>query len=179
MTDENKKIFVVTEGKFDAELLKKLLPENKLKNNFEILPADGFSSALSKVKSILSQNKGSVVFLLDTDSTDKEKIEEKKDFVDEYVSSRYYKDFLKTVWAEPELEIIFFDKKNLLEDQLHRPIAEETWELAKISPRTSLERIFKLDRKQLLNLVDNNSNIRNNLKENKIIREILEFAEHT
>jgi hypothetical protein len=177
MDSINKKILIVTEGESDAQLLRELLPENKLKD-FSILPADGFSSALSKVKSLLIQNKGPILFLLDSDTTDKDRIEEKKEFVDTYINSKYYNGLLKTIWAIPEFEIIFFDKKNLMEDQLNKTISDDVWELAKISPKNTLERIFNLNHNSLVSLLENNQLLKNSLKESKIIKEILDFSEY-
>ena len=52
-----KKIIVITEGEFDSKLLKEILKDNNNKLELEFLVGSGFSSALSKAKIIISQDR--------------------------------------------------------------------------------------------------------------------------
>jgi hypothetical protein len=172
------KITIITEGQFDSELLKRILPISTNSGlEFDIVPASGFSYAMSLAKSILIVG-GTLLLVLDTDSHDEKTIAEKKSFVNSYLNAPFYTNNLKLVWAVPELEIIFFEKRKILERIFNKPISEDVWALAGSSPKKTLEYLLgkEKNRQSIIEmLVDDDIKI---LRETTLISEIIDFSNH-
>ncbi len=134
-------IIIVTEGKFDAEVLKKLLSVKSYNSNFEIVSASGFSSALSKVKSYLSTKENKILLILDADSNSESEIEERKDFVNSYINTSVYQNRLKIIWAIPEFDIIFINNKEFIKELTNSNINDDVLRIGKSAPKKTLELI--------------------------------------
>lgn len=172
-------VTIVTEGQFDAEVLKKLLGErydNRI--NYRILSANGYSSALSKVKSLISQMSydSNIVLLLETDSTDPKEVAEKQDFVNTYIEMSKNKNHIKTVWAIPEFEIIFLTNDVFMRELAHDNVDKRLLDIGKNSPRKVLESISGLPRKGYLKFLENKE-IAEEFFQTGVIKEISDFIE--
>lgn len=169
-------VTIITEGNFDAAVLDKLL-KSRYDDNIKILPANGYSSALSKVKSLLSQQtENKIILLLDTDTTDQREIAEKKDFVHSYIDFKKNKNHIKTVWAIPEFEIIFLTNKRFMDELIHDDFDTLTLEIGKNAPRKMLESVSELPRKDYLQLLDKRE-IADDFFNTGVIKEISDFIE--
>jgi len=116
--------YFVVEGKEDEAYLKLLLPSNLIQNT-KIMAASGYSSALSTVQTLLSLTPLPISFFFDTDSCFEEKTIEKKQFIQSYLGSPAN---LTLIPFEPEIEILFFYKKVLLEKIIGKEIDDESWQ---------------------------------------------------
>lgn len=172
----NKDITIITEGEFDAKVLHKLLKDKKFKIKYEILSANGYSSALSKVKSLMTIRSKKIILLLDTDTIEKNEIRQKEDFVNSYVNTPLNKDNFKTFWAIPEFEIIFLDNKKFLTELTTKKLSKDLLEVAKISPRRTLESISNKRREQYVALLDKKE-IRDEFFKGGLIKDICDYLE--
>lgn len=172
----NKDITIITEGEFDAKVLNKLLKDKKFSNRYEILSASGYSSALSKVKSLMTFRNKKIILLLDTDTIEINEIKQKEDFVNSYINIGLNKDNFKAFWAIPEFEIIFLDNKNFLEELTPKRLTKDLLEVAKLSPRRTLESISNKKREQYIALLDKKE-IRDEFFKRGLIKEICDYIE--
>jgi len=75
-------VYVVTEGKLGAEILKRLLPEDILRNT-KFIAGSGIYSAQSLACSILVAKRAPVALVVDADTKDRLTIREREDFLNE------------------------------------------------------------------------------------------------
>jgi len=169
-----KNVTIITEGKFDAEALTEILKDKNLGAEYKIISAGGYSSALSKARSLLSFGDQKVLLLLDTDSVEKDKIDEKKEFVDFYVSGKNNSEYFKAVWAIPEFEIIFLKNKKFLHQLRAEELSHELLEIGEASPRRMLESISHEKRDSFLPLL-NNKEVRDEFFKEGPVKEICDF----
>jgi hypothetical protein len=135
---------IVTEGHFEEKFLSELFSHQEFPNSHTIMPADGYSSALSKVKSLLSNGLENIILLLDTDTTDEKIAKEKRDFVNWYINinEKDKNPKVKVIWSKPEFEIVFLENKKFLPQEIRDKFGEEFWELAKNAPKSTLDKYF-------------------------------------
>lgn len=172
----NKDITIITEGEFDAKVLNKLLKDKKFAIKYEILSASGYSSALSKVKSLMTIRDKKIILLLDTDTIEKNEIKQKEDFINSYVNANLSKDNFKAFWAIPEFEIIFLDNKKFLAELTSKKFTKDLLEVAKVSPRRTLENISNKRRDQYIALLDKKE-VRDEFFKKGLIKEICDYLE--
>ena len=129
--------YVIVEGVFDKFLLERILPEDILAHN-KIIVGNGDNLALSKARSLLIAADLPVVLIVDADSTEPAIIEEKKDFMVQSLRQFSESDHFKVVLAVPELEIIFFSSRAMIEELIQRPITDQQWESAQYRPKRIL-----------------------------------------
>ena len=168
---------IVTEGEFDARLLKILLREEIKGSNYVIKSASGYSSAISKTTTLLRISSDNIILLLDADSTSETEIEEKKDMVDLYVSAKHYKDRLDIIWLVPEFEQIFFNDdgyKPFVDNILNKEISKDTWAIAKNAPKKALEYLSGKTRDFILEKLT--PDFIEALRNDAIIQRIINFA---
>lgn len=169
-----KEVTIVTEGEFDAQILKRLLGEKMPNVTINILAAMGYSSALSKVKSLLTIRNKNIVLILDADTVDKNEIRQKEDFVNSYVNTNLNKENFKAFWAVPEFEIIFLNNIKFMSELSKKKISKELIEVAKISPKRTLESMSKKGRKEYLQLLDQEE-IREDFFREGLIKDLFEY----
>lgn len=149
-----KEFIIVTEGEFDAKVLNILLKHKKLTSKYNIQSANGYSSALSKVKSLLTTTMDNkIVLLLDSDTVDEIEIKKKEDFVNSYINSGFYKERFKVFWAIPEFEIVFLNNRVFLKKLMEKRISNDLFELGKSSPKRMLENVSKKRREDFIHLI--------------------------
>jgi len=168
-----KDIIIVTEGEFDAQILSKLFTK-KYRNTVHIAPASGFSSALSKAKTILSSKDTSVLLMLDTDTTSENEILDKKSFVNSYLKYDNYKDRFEIIWAIPEFEIIFLNNKKFLQELTCSQVNEDLIEIGRFAPKKTLDKISKNKHDTFLSYFDKKE-VTDEFYKDKIIMDIENF----
>ena len=171
-----KDITIITEGEFDAKVLKRLFKDKSFDIKYEIISANGYSSALSKVKSLLTLRDKKIILLLDTDTIEKNEINQKEDFVNSYINTSLYKDNFKAFWAIPEFEIIFLDNSKFLSLLTNKEISKDLIEVAKNSPRLLIETISKKRREEYIPILDKKE-VRDEFFKNGLIKEICDYLE--
>lgn len=167
----SKEIAIVTEGELEAKVLEKLLRSKKHDSQFTIYPSSGFSSALSAVNTLLSLKESKVLLVLDTDSVDEQRIEEKKDFVNFYVNQKAHEDDLKIVWAIPEFEVIFLNNKKFVQALTDEVMDDKILDIGKLAPKKTIEKISGKNKDAYLPLFEA-SDISEEFHKDKLIKEI-------
>ncbi len=170
------KTIVITEGRFDAAVLEKIFKSANLLDKTNVLPADGYSSALSKAKTYLSVHKSRVMLILDTDSVYENEILEKQEFVKSYVNYSWYPDRCKIIWFSPELETLLLHNKEFVSAVSLKPVSDFDINIGSSSPRKTLEIISGKKRESFIPLLDNDT-IVNGFLEDTSVKEMLAFVE--
>lgn len=102
-----KKAYLVTEGQTDADILKKLLPGNIVRDT-EFVVGAGLYSAQSLARSLLAVKQSPVALVLDAETTDKGAIQEKEEFYREALRQASSSVKFEVFLAEPEVETFFY-----------------------------------------------------------------------
>ena len=169
----SKAAYIITEGKFDSDLIKRLLPDlTDHPENIGVLTAHGYSSALSIVQSVLLETQRPVLLIVDAD---KMRIREKKAFIEQYVKINGLT--CQIIVAEPELEILFFANKDVLERALQKPISDEVWTLAELSPRRGIELLTGQSRELASRQLLENEGVRQRIEQTSLVNEIRSFIQ--
>ena len=173
---KQKMLTIVTEGEFEQQFLSKLfqIDQQSKTKNFRILSSGGFSASLSKVKTLLSLKDDNIIFLLDADGTTEDKINERKDFVDFYVNAYSYQERLKIIYFVPEFEIIFLNNQEFLSEFSNIILDETLIEIAKFSPKQTLQKVLKMNKNDYLKSLDN-PKIRAEFLKDDLIKDITKF----
>ncbi|TAN70247.1 MAG: hypothetical protein EPN17_06095 [Methylobacter sp.] len=132
--------YFVVEGNNDEFILQHLLPKPLLQDT-KIIVASGYSAALSVIQSLFTLTPLPVSFFFDTDTYSDDKIEEKKQFTNSYLKKLFANEFLLFP-MKPEMEILFFYKKDLFEKLIGQSIDNELWQQAKYRPKQILNQLI-------------------------------------
>ncbi|MCI5218258.1 MAG: hypothetical protein D3914_03460 [Candidatus Electrothrix sp. LOE2] len=136
--------YVIVEGVLDKFLLERILPEEFTACN-KIIVGNGDNLALSKARSLLVASDLPVVLIVDSDSTEHTSIEEKRDFMVQSLQQFSQPDHFQVVLAVPELEIIFFSSRTMIEELVRGPITDQQWESAHYRPKRILRDILQTE----------------------------------
>lgn len=168
-------VAIITEGDFDAMVLEKVLGIKDFSFRYEILSASGYSSALSKAKSLLTISNNRIILLLDTDSTYLKEINEKKSFVNSYLHTSRTPN-IKVIWSIPEFEVVFLNNKRFMNKALiDKNMDLSIIRMAKTSPRIFLEQMTGMSRLSYLSFLDEKDIVQEFLDNEGPIKDIYEF----
>jgi hypothetical protein len=171
--------YIVSEGLFDAQLLKGVLP-GELLENVEIVPAGGVSAAKSLARSLLVRRQVPVAIVVDADSVAPDLVQERIKNIEEIVESVSVNTPVKVILAVPELEIIFFQDSLLLSHLLGYVPSQDILNLAAFQPRKALEQLLSQSEKyhsrsQIVNqLANEDIEI---LRKAPVIQEVIHFLQ--
>jgi hypothetical protein len=126
--------YVVTEGRIDAEILKRCLPE-RLTRDVYITVGEGWSSAMSLAGSILVVKARPVALVVDADSEDEAAIGERRDFATSFLGRTSARERFEVFVAVPEFEAVLFQSKSVVDHLLGKPISDMDFEAAKHRPK--------------------------------------------
>lgn len=144
------KVYLITESRFDEEMLKKLLPESALPN-VKFVGGSGDYSAQSLARSILAVRREPVALILDAKTTDPSLIQEHRDFLREVLGEAAAGAPFGIFLAEPELEVVFLETPDFLGNLYSHKLSPMELELAKSGPRKLLHLISgEQDRARLM-----------------------------
>jgi hypothetical protein len=144
------KIYLITEGQSDEDILKELLPEDAIANAKFVI-GSGRYSAQSLARSILAVRHEPVALVLDADTTELAAIREQQAFLREALRQAAAGAPFGIFLAEPELEILFLESPEFLGNLSTRDFSPIELELARSSPRKFLHLISgEQDKKRLM-----------------------------
>ncbi|RKZ40847.1 MAG: hypothetical protein DRQ49_07050 [Gammaproteobacteria bacterium] len=129
--------YFMVEGAFDQFILERILPE-KMVSQTKIITGNGYNIALSKARSLLISSELPVSLIVDSDTTDRSSIEEKKDFMTQSLQQLSTPDHFHVFFAVPEIEVIFFSSREIIEELIGGKVSEQQWELAHYQPKQAL-----------------------------------------
>jgi hypothetical protein len=108
------KIYIVTEGQFEADLLQALIPRLP-ETEVVLVPAGSMYSIHSMARSLLVQRGAPVAVVVDAHSVDEATIRERRQSSEEIIGMVAGRIPIRVVVAAPELETIFFEDEDLLQ----------------------------------------------------------------
>jgi len=169
--DSQIKRIILTEGKFDFEFLEKILPEHII-NESKFIIGQGYSSLISKAKSISLHNNLPMYLIMDSDSTDAFEINEKKESIYSTFNMLGKRDQVGIFFFIPQLEIVFLQNENFREAYF------KNIDINLISNKSLnniiIENFGKRD--NLLSKID--SNDISNFQNNTSVKELIELLEN-
>lgn len=144
------KVYLITEGQSDQEMLRKLLPEDIVQNT-EFVVGNGRYSAQSLARSILAAARMPVALVLDADTIDPSAVQEQRDFLKEALGQVSAGVPFEIFLAVPELEVLLVESPDFLHKLSPRDYSSDELELAKLRPKRFLQRLIgQQDRKQVI-----------------------------
>ncbi|NOQ34858.1 MAG: hypothetical protein GQ569_03080 [Methylococcaceae bacterium] len=167
--------YFVVEGKNDEFVLKQLLPDALLKDT-KIIVASGHSSGLSIIQTLFTLTPLPISFFFDADTYSEEKISENTQFIHSYLKKSFDNSFLLFP-MKPEMEILFFYKRELLNKLLDNPISDDLWQRSSYEPCKVLMELLECKRRdQLSNFLEKKltSEIVQELQQNPLINDIVQ-----
>jgi hypothetical protein len=133
--------YILTEGKTDIEILKRLLPQYFVKD-IKFVAGEGQYGARSLASSLLATRSIPVALVLDADTENENQIYEKSDLVN-YLLHRASPGIpYQVILAVPEIEVIFLEDKSLIEKIAKRSFNNLEWQFAKSQPKRFLVEVF-------------------------------------
>jgi len=131
--------YVVTEHQFAAKILERLLPKKIAESTcFVTRP----QSAPSSARSIVSAKKRPVALVMDTHTRHELTIWEREDLIRSLARSIVGVPF-ELFFVIPELEIVFFQDRPLLEQLFQRKISDVEWAVGHFQPQNSFSDLLK------------------------------------
>lgn len=171
--------YIVCEGERDAQLLKRLLPEEFV-SNVEIVAAGGLSAVKSLARSLVVRRQSPVVIVADADAFVPEQVEQRLKDIEEIVSDIAVNTPVKVILAVPTLEVIFFQDISLLSRLLGYTPTQNMLSLASYQPKQALEelisqsRIFRSQSQLVEQFTNEELEI---LRKAPVIQEVIQFLQ--
>ncbi|MGB0383395.1 MAG: hypothetical protein ACPGWR_01105 [Ardenticatenaceae bacterium] len=166
--------YVVTENQVAAKILEGVLPKKIVEStSFVVRP----QSPTSTARSIVSAKRRPVALVMDTHTRHEGSIYEQEDLI-RYISRSIAGIPFELFFVIPELEIVFFQDRPLLEQLLQRKVTDVEWAVGHFQPQNSLSDLLKngsqtLTHEELLDrLTDDMIEV---LQQHYPVREISEF----
>ena len=134
------KTVVVTEEESDVLLLSALIGEGS--NTVEFVKSGGWSAADSLARSYLVDGQHDVALVVDADSYDPRMVEERRRFLTHSLASVALRTRWQVFVIAPEIEILLFKDRYLLEELLHQSVTESDFQEGKFEPKKVLKRLL-------------------------------------
>jgi hypothetical protein len=153
-----KRVYIFVEGPTDAELLRRVLPPDALRDA-ELVAAGGSAGVPSLARSVLVRRKRPVAVVIDSDSLDPEVIEERQQSTEDLIRAANASVPVKVVSAVPAIEAWFFAAPEAIERVLGQSVPAEWIPLGKRDPAGVLRQLEtqssrKRDSRQAISLLD-------------------------
>lgn len=171
--------YIISEGSFDAQLLKTVLPPNLL-TDVGVVSAGGASAIESLARSLVVRRRVPVLIVFDAGSVVPELVELRRQEIEEVILWVAGRTPVKVVPAVPEIEIIFFQDVSLLSRLLGYTPPQDILDRAVFLPKQALEeslaRSDKIqDISQIIDrLTDEDIEI---LRSSSVMQEIVQFLQ--
>jgi hypothetical protein len=144
-----KRYFVVEWGENGEWIFRMLLSENKLfPLGTKIIATGSYSAALSGIQTLFTHTRLPIYFFFDIGETSCDESENKESFAHNYLKP-LFNNKLYLFSFKPEIEILFFYDKDLLEKIVNRRISDELWQKGQTQPKAVL---LELTDRRLSNL---------------------------
>ena len=101
---------ILTEGESDAALLDRVLSDD-VKAKSRVITSRGYSSMISMAKSILVKSDVYIMLIMDSDTTNKSVIEDKKKDILYLFASIGKREHVRIFFFVPEMEVVFFENE--------------------------------------------------------------------
>lgn len=135
-----KRAYLFVEGPADADLLRRILPPERLQG-VELVAAGGRAGVASLARSVLVERRKPIAVLLDADSNDPDSIEERRASTEELIRAAGSGVPIKVVVAVPESEVWFFAVPAVIGRVLGATVSRDVIEMGKRDPKATLKRL--------------------------------------
>lgn len=129
--------YLVTEGKSDLLVLKKLLPKELVKHTV-MTAGSGRYAAQALASSILAVKQRPVALVVDADTEDENTIREREGFSRDLLRRSTAGVPFEVFSAVPEIEAVFFHDKSVFEQIVGQKLQDREWAIARHQPKRSL-----------------------------------------
>jgi hypothetical protein len=142
-----KRVYVFVEGPTDADLLRRILPQEVLRDA-ELVAAGGSSGIPSLARSVLVRRKKPIAVVMDSDSLDPDVIEERQQSTEELIRAADASIPVKVVSAVPEIGAWFFAAPEAIGRILGKKVPAELIPLGKRDPAGVLQQLQEKSKKK-------------------------------
>lgn len=142
-----KRVYIFVEGPTEADLLRRILPQEVL-HDAELVVAGGRSGIPSLARSVLVRRKKPVAVVMDSDSLDRDVIEEQRQTTEELIRAADASISVKVVSVVPEIEAWFFAVPEVIERVLGTKVPAEWIPLGKRDPVGVLQQLQEKSHKK-------------------------------
>jgi hypothetical protein len=132
---------VLTEANFDGMLLAILLADEEKRDGITIGVVSGLSSGYSFARTMLAVKRTPVAVVIDADSPEPEVGLERQRSAEEVLGDAASGVPFRVIVAVPELEILFFERPQLLKKVYGKSVTTLIIELGELSPRRALQKL--------------------------------------
>lgn len=172
MENQNKRL-IITEGIFDKEFLEKVLP-NEIIDDTRLIAGQGYSSSISKAKSISLHSKTQIFLIMDSDTSNEFEINEKKENILSVFRMLGKENQIYIFFFIPELEVVFLQDDYFREKHLTNILKSKSNQL--LSP-SQLIKSKQINRFQLLEKIGK-SEIES-LRKNTYVKDLINLIKKT
>lgn len=137
------KIYLVTEGSFDRDILEKVLSHRFDPRDLVFVVAGGKSNASSLARSLLARRHEPVALVLDADAVDDKVVGEQRSNYRISLGLAGDPWLWTVVLFQPTLEAAFFQDPEVTEALFRRRLEPHEQELAEVAPGKVLERLLR------------------------------------
>jgi hypothetical protein len=171
--------YIITSGKFETDLIQKVLP-NDLLQNTKVVTGAGDTSALSLARSYYTEKKSKILLLVEAETFDDDKVAEKKKLYENMIYAVPGNSEIKIIVFVPEIESLLFIDKHFIENFFGKTLSDFEFDLAQRDPKFGMIRL-KGDQKyssnqiayDLLNQI--NQDVIGKIQKSNQIQEIINF----
>jgi hypothetical protein len=132
---------VLTDGNFDGMLLAKLIAEEQNRYDVEIKVLQGKSSVYSFARTLLAVKRIAVAVVFDAGTPEPDAALERQREAEDVIGDVAGRVPFRVLLAIPALEVLFFQRPELLRRVFGEAINEHVMELAQLSPRRALQKL--------------------------------------
>jgi hypothetical protein len=132
---------VLTEENFDGMFLAALIASERLRDGIQIRVGGGESPGHSFARTMLAVRRTPVAVVINADSPEPKAAMERQSSAEEVIGIAAFGVPFRVLVAVPELDILFFQRPELLSRVFGVPISDHVMELAQLSPRRALKKI--------------------------------------
>ena len=134
--------YIVVEGTLERFILEQVLPEEVCAQSTFVV-GHGYTPTLSKVRSLLVSSDRPVSVIVETETTNQARISEKEDFIRQLLRQLSSPEHFHVILAIPDMEVVFFQDRSLLETLVGRSVSDEQWETGQTHPKEVLQKIWQ------------------------------------
>ena len=134
--------YLVTDRKFNADLLEKLLPK-ELTNGIQFFIESNSAAGATRSSAILARKQRPTALVLDAYTTNEQMVDEQHGLLFPLLRRAAVYVPCEIFFALPTTEIVFFQDQALLEYLLQRKFTDIEWHVAQFSPREVLLKVLE------------------------------------
>jgi hypothetical protein len=132
---------VISQGNTAGKLLATLIAEEQSRGGVEVRVATGQSSFYSYARTLLAVKRIPVAVVMDADTPEPEAALERQQSAEEVIGDAASGVPFRVIVAVPSLDILFFQRPELLRRVFGDAINEHVMELAQLSPKRTIQKL--------------------------------------